>query len=59
LLGAEPDRIEALWQRMWWALHYVGRGGSASLAISAVDIALRDLKARLFGMPLWRVAWRS
>jgi L-alanine-DL-glutamate epimerase-like enolase superfamily enzyme len=55
LLGAEPDRIEALWQRMWWALHYGGRGGSASLAISAVDIALWDLKARRFGTPLWRL----
>ena len=55
LLDAEPDRIEALWQRMWWALHYGGRGGSASLAISAVDIALWDLKARRFGTPLWRL----
>src|SRR4030088_1796820 len=27
VIGAEPDRIEALWQRMWWALHYGGRGG--------------------------------
>ena len=55
LLGAEPDRIEALWQRMWWTLHYGGRGGSASLAVSAVDIALWDLKARRFETPLWRL----
>src|SRR3984893_5878490 len=55
VVGAEPDRIEALWQRMWWALHYGGRGGAASLAISAVDIALWDLKARRFGTPLWRL----
>ncbi len=55
LLGTEPDRIEALWQRMWWTLHYGGRGGSASLAISAVDIALWDLKARRFETPLWRL----
>jgi L-alanine-DL-glutamate epimerase-like enolase superfamily enzyme len=55
LLGAEADRIEALWQRMWWALHYGGRGGSASLAISALDIALWDLKARWLGTPLWRL----
>src|SRR5437879_10568984 len=27
LLDAEADRIEALWQRMWWAIHYGGRGG--------------------------------
>src|SRR5262252_8360472 len=55
VVGAEPDRIEALWQRMWWALHYGGRGGYASLAISAVDIALWDLKARRIETPLWRL----
>jgi L-alanine-DL-glutamate epimerase-like enolase superfamily enzyme len=55
LVDAEPDRTEALWQRMWWAVHYGGRGGFASLAISAVDIALWDLKARRFGTPLWRL----
>jgi L-alanine-DL-glutamate epimerase-like enolase superfamily enzyme len=35
IVGAEPDRIEGLWQRMWWALHYGGRGGYASLAITS------------------------
>ena len=55
LLGAEADRIEALWQRLWWRLHYGGRGGFASLAISAVDIALWDLRARRFATPLWRL----
>src|SRR5215472_10386967 len=55
MLGGEPDRIEALWQQMWWALHYGGRGGYASLAISAADIALWDLKARRLETPLWRL----
>jgi L-alanine-DL-glutamate epimerase-like enolase superfamily enzyme len=55
LLGAEADRIEALWQRLWWRLHYGGRGGFASLAISAVDIALWDMRARRFATPLWRL----
>lgn len=54
LIGEDPRRIERLWQRMWWRLHYVGRGGVATFAISAVDIALWDLKARLAGEPLWR-----
>ena len=40
LHGRDPGRIEALWQSMWWALHYGGRGGAQALAISAVDIAL-------------------
>jgi L-alanine-DL-glutamate epimerase-like enolase superfamily enzyme len=54
LIGADPRRTEQLWQQMWWALHYVGRGGIASFAISAIDIALWDLKATLAGEPLWR-----
>ncbi len=55
LMGADPDKIEALWQSMWWRLHYGGRGGSVSLAVSACDIALYDLKARRLGTPLWRM----
>src|SRR5581483_1399615 len=39
----------------WWRLHYVGRGGAASFAVSAVDVALWDLRARRHGMPLWRL----
>jgi L-alanine-DL-glutamate epimerase-like enolase superfamily enzyme len=54
LIGRDADRIEATWQAMWWALHYGGRGGAAALAISAVDIALWDLRARRQATPLWR-----
>jgi L-alanine-DL-glutamate epimerase-like enolase superfamily enzyme len=52
LVGRDAERIEGLWQTMWWALHYGGRGGAQSLAMSAVDIALWDLRARLLGQPL-------
>jgi L-alanine-DL-glutamate epimerase-like enolase superfamily enzyme len=55
LLGAEAEHIEALWQKMWWRLHFGGRGGSVSLAVSACDIALWDLKAKRFKTPLWRL----
>jgi L-alanine-DL-glutamate epimerase-like enolase superfamily enzyme len=55
LIGAEADLIEALWNKMWWRLHYGGRGGSVSLAVSAADIALHDLLARRLGVPLWRL----
>ena len=53
--GQDADRIEFLWQRVWWGLHYGGRGGPAVLALSAFDIALWDLKARRAGLPLWRL----
>lgn len=54
-IGEEASRIEALWQKFWWALHYGGRGGPTVLALSAVDIALWDLKARRANMPLWQL----
>jgi L-alanine-DL-glutamate epimerase-like enolase superfamily enzyme len=55
LAGRDAERIEELWQAMWWALHYGGRGGAQVLAISAVDIALWDLRARRHAAPLWRL----
>jgi L-alanine-DL-glutamate epimerase-like enolase superfamily enzyme len=53
VIGEEADHIERLWLKMWWALHYGGRGGPTVLAISALDMALWDLKARRAGLPLW------
>ena len=53
LAGQDAQRIERLWQKMWWDLHYGGRGGPTVLAISAVDMALWDLKAVRAGLPLW------
>jgi len=55
LAGADPTRIEAIWQKLWWQVHYVGRGGLAVHAISAIDTALWDLLARRRGLPLWRL----
>ena len=55
LMGRDPRRVEALWKAMWEATHYVGRGGPAVFAISAVDIALWDMKARGLHEPLWRL----
>lgn len=55
LIGEDPRRIEKLWEKMWWRLHFAGRGGLAAFAIAAVDVALWDLKARCHGEPLWRL----
>lgn len=55
LLNADPRQIEQLWENMWWRLHYIGRGGIASFAISAVDIALWDLLGCTEGVPLWKL----
>ena len=55
LAGRDADLIEAIWHDLWWAFHYGGRGGPTVLALSALDMALWDLKARRAGLPLWRL----
>lgn len=55
LAGADEGRIEACWQRMWWALHWVGRGGAAAFAMAAIDVALWDIQGKRAGLPLWRM----
>ncbi|MHB8990717.1 MAG: uroporphyrinogen decarboxylase, partial [Chloroflexota bacterium] len=44
LLGQPAEAVESLWEMMGRRLLYVGRGGLASFAIAAVDIALWDLR---------------
>jgi len=53
--GHEADDTEAVWHHVWWGLHYGGRGGPTVLALSALDIALWDLKARRSNLPLFRL----
>ena len=56
LIGQDATDIEALYDAMQWHVHYVARGGIASFAISAVDIALWDIRCKQAGQPLWKLA---
>lgn len=49
LRGRLPDDTDALHDGMQWHIHYVGRGGIAAFAISAVDIALWDIRGKALG----------
>src|SRR5687767_12205968 len=53
LVGQDADEIQGLWNLMWQRLLYVGRGGLASFAIAAVDIALWDLRGLRERKPLY------
>ena len=55
LAGREALDVAAAWQAMVAAVRNVGVPGIAATAISAVDSALWDLKARLLGLPLVRL----
>lgn len=52
LRGRDALAIVARWSDMLATLRNVGRPGVGTMAVSAVDTALWDLKAKLFGVPL-------
>ena len=56
LVGQDAGTVEDLYDAMQWHIHYVGRGGIASFAISAVDIALWDLRGKASGQSLVQMA---
>ncbi|WP_163131925.1 mandelate racemase/muconate lactonizing enzyme family protein [Agarivorans sp. Alg241-V36] len=56
LIGKDASQIDEIYDFMEWHIHYVGRGGIASFAISSVDIALWDLKGKRLNQPLWEMA---
>jgi len=53
VVGRDPMENVAIWRaikaKSWW---YAYRGGPAAFALSAIDIALWDLKGKLLGQPL-------
>lgn len=52
IAGRDPMDIPGSWMAMRQSVRNLGARGIASMAISAVDIALWDLKARLLRVPL-------
>ena len=50
--GADAMSPPAAWAVMQGAIRNAGRPGVGAMAVSAVDIAIWDLKARLLGVPL-------
>ena len=53
ILGLDPMRIEFIWNALTRNLHF--RGSVTQSAISGLDIALWDLKAKYFGVPIYEL----
>jgi len=56
IIGADPTRIEQLWQRMlretFWGL---GGGPVVYGGMSAIDVALWDIKGKMLGVPVYEL----
>src|SRR5438034_788798 len=55
LIGENPLETERLWQKMYRRTMYFGRTSVTIAAMSAVDMALWDLKGKHFGEPIHRL----
>ena len=54
LIGRDPFQIGALWQEMYRSQYFEG-GRVLQAAISAIDIALYDIKGKALGVPVYQL----
>lgn len=54
LIGKDPRRIGGLWQEMYRSQYFEG-GRVLTAAISALDIALYDIKGKALGVPVYEL----
>lgn len=53
LVGKDPRRIEYHWNMMQRFAHF--KGTAVNGAVSAIDIALWDIKGKAYGVPVWEL----
>lgn len=54
VVGRDPFLVSSIWRDLMSEIRNAGRPGVGSMAVSAVDVALWDLKAKLLGLPLYK-----
>jgi galactonate dehydratase len=55
LIGRDPHEVERLWEAMFRLSDHAGYGGAEMRAISALDIALWDIKGQALGVPIYEL----
>ena len=55
IVGDDPLRPEAIARKLHTAASHAGPGGVFTLALSAIDMALWDIKAKAANLPLWKL----
>src|SRR3954463_6069741 len=59
VMGRDATATAACWRAMHAALRNAGQAGAGAMALSAVDLALHHLRARLLRLPLPRLPRRA
>jgi L-alanine-DL-glutamate epimerase-like enolase superfamily enzyme len=55
LIGEDPLRVEALWEKMFRVDMGIKKQGIAAYALSALDIGLWDIAGKKAGLPLYKM----
>ncbi|MEE8516763.1 MAG: mandelate racemase/muconate lactonizing enzyme family protein [Alphaproteobacteria bacterium] len=55
IIGEDALAHEKVWHTLYWTCTPWGQSGYASHAISAIDLALWDIKGKALGQPIWRL----
>ena len=55
LIGEDPRHIERLWHKLFRSFTYMGSRGAAVECVSAIDIALWDIRGKALGQPIYEL----
>jgi galactonate dehydratase len=55
IIGEDPGNIEHLWHKLFRSLTYMGSRGAAVECVSAIDIALWDIRGKALGQPIYEL----
>src|SRR5262249_43218681 len=55
LLGLDPLRVEAIWDKLYTSSKMTGRRGALICALGAIDMALWDLRGQALGVPIYQL----
>ncbi|MBO1078440.1 mandelate racemase/muconate lactonizing enzyme family protein [Roseomonas haemaphysalidis] len=55
LVGDDPEQIEKIWHKVFRAFTYMGSRGAPTHCISAIDIALWDIRGKVLGLPIYKL----
>src|SRR3954447_6405271 len=55
IAGDDPANIELIWHKIFRSFTYMGSRGAAVECVSAIDIALWDIRGKVLGKPIYEL----